>query len=629
MCGIAGMYAFNEEGKKAFNRLDASVQSMLHRGPDFQQVKQFESCVLGHARLSIIDLSQAASQPFSDDSGRFTLVFNGEIFNYKSLRAGLESQGIRFRTNSDSEVLLQLYVQKGIECVHELNGFFAFAVYDRGKNELIIARDRYGIKPLYYTINAERCCFASELRALMHMGIEKKLNRNALFMYFRLGYIPAPHSIFLQVFKLEPGHYIQVTPSSYIKEKYYQIPYNPSSIDKKQDYHETCNTLHELITSAVQDRLVADVPVGAFLSGGIDSSVIVAAATRYHKGLHTFSIGYKDHPYFDETQYANLVAKKHGTIHEVFQISMEDMQESLHQVLNHTDEPFADSSSIPLQVLCRHVKKHVTVALSGDAGDELFAGYNKHAAEFQIMQGGIKSKLVGAFAPLWSILPKSRESFIGNRIRQLYRFASALQLSPAERYINWACMGSEEFALSLLSVHPSEAEQLKKLFEKYTSHFSEPNSINDVLLADMKLVLPGDMLFKVDSMSMMHSLEVRVPFLDYRVVNFVFSLPDDFKIDQYRRKKILIDAFRKDLPDELLNRPKKGFELPLRELLMKEWQVLQELVHEDFIIEQGIFDLQSIRKSISKLFSNNPGDAHFEVWAILVFQQWYKQYFIK
>lgn len=627
MCGIAGMYAFNEEGKKAFNRLNASVHSMLHRGPDFQQVKQFESCALGHARLSIIDLSQAASQPFSDDSGRFTIVFNGEIFNYKSLRAGLEAQGIRFRTNSDTEVLLQLYIQKGIACVHELNGFFAFAVYDREKNELIIVRDRYGIKPLYYTINTERCCFASELRALMHMGIEKKLNRNALFMYFKLGYIPAPHSIFQQVYKLEPGHYIHITPTGYINKKYYQIPYTSSSIDKKLDYLQACNTLHDLISSAVQERLVADVPVGAFLSGGIDSSVIVAAAARYHKGLHTFSIGYKEHPYFDETRYANLVAKKHGTIHEVFQLSMEEMQESLHRVLHHIDEPFADSSAIPLQVLCRQVKKHVTVALSGDAGDELFAGYNKHAAEFQIMHGGIKSKLVGALAPLWSILPKSRESFIGNRIRQLDRYASALQLSPPERYINWASVGSEDFANSLLRIHPSESEQINTLFKNYTSHFSKPHSINDVLLADMKLVLPGDMLFKVDSMSMMHSLEVRVPFLDYRVVDFAFSLPDAFKIDQHRRKKILIDAFQKDLPDELLNRPKKGFELPLRDLLMKEWHVLQELVQDDFIIEQGIFDLQSIKKSISKLFSNNPGDAHFEVWAILVFQQWYKQYF--
>ena len=627
MCGIAGMYAFNEDGKTAFNRLKASVQSMLHRGPDFQQVKQFESCVLGHTRLSIIDLSHAASQPFSDDSGRFTIVFNGEIFNFKSLRAGLETQGIRFRTNSDTEVLLQLYIQKGIDCIDELNGFFAFAVYDREKNELIIVRDRYGIKPLYYTINANQCCFASELRALMNMGIEKNLNRDALFMYFRLGYIPAPYSIFQHVFKLDPGHFIHITSSGYTKEQYYQIPYTITSVDKKQDYQHACNTLHELISSAVQDRLVADVPVGAFLSGGIDSSVIVAAAARYHKGLHTFSIGYKDHPYFDETRFANLVAKKHRTTHEVFQLSMEDMQESLHQVLHHTDEPFADSSAIPLQVLCRHVKKHVTVALSGDAGDELFAGYNKHAAEFQIMQGGMKSKIVGVLAPLWAILPKSRESFIGNRIRQLDRFASALQLSPAERYIKWACLGSEVFAHSLLSIHSSEAEDLKKIFENYTSHFSKPHSINDVLLADMKLVLPGDMLFKVDSISMMHSLEIRVPFLDYRVVNFAFSLPDDFKIDPHRRKKILIDTFRKDLPEELLNRPKKGFELPLRDLLVKEWQVLQELVDEDFITHQGIFDLQRIKKSISKLFSNNPGDAHFEVWAILVFQQWYKQYF--
>ncbi|MCX7743562.1 MAG: asparagine synthase (glutamine-hydrolyzing) [Flavobacteriales bacterium] len=626
MCGIAGMYAFNEEGKKAFNRLDASIHSMLHRGPDFQQVKQFDTCTLGHSRLSVIDLSQEASQPFTDASCRFTIVFNGEIFNFKTLRSGLESQGIRFRTNSDTEVLLQLYIQKGIDCIHELNGFFAFAIYDRKNNELIVVRDRYGIKPLYYIITSDGCFFASELRALIKMGIEKKIDRGALYLYFKLGYIPAPYSIFQNVFKLEPGNYIHITPAGYTKKQYYQIPYAPLRIDEKQDYNQACNTMYELISSAVKDRLVADVPVGAFLSGGIDSSVVVSAAARYHKGLHTFSIGYKDHPYFDETRYANLVAKKHGTIHEVFQLSMREMQESLHQVLHHIDEPFADSSAIPFQVLCRHVKKHVTVALSGDAGDELFGGYNKHAAEFQILQGGIKSKLVGVLTPLWALLPKSRESFLGNRIRQLHRYASALHFTPEERYINWACIGSDEFVNSLLSIQETEKEGFNIFLKNYTSHFSKSHTINDILLADMKLVLPGDMLYKVDSISMMHALEVRVPLLDYRVVNFAFSLPDAFKIDQHRRKKILIDAFRKDLPEELLNRPKKGFELPLRDLLMKEWPELQELVDNDFIIEQGIFDLQRVKTSISKLFSNNPEDAHFEVWAILVFQQWYKQY---
>jgi asparagine synthase (glutamine-hydrolysing) len=626
MCGIAGMYAFTEEGKKSFNRLNASVQSMLHRGPDFQQVKQFDSCALGHARLSIIDLSEAASQPFTDDSGRFTMVFNGEIFNFKTLRAALESKEVRFKTNSDTEVLLQLFIQKGIACLNELNGFFAFAVYDKQTHELFLARDRYGIKPLYYSVNEQVCYFASELRALFTMGVDKKLCKEAMYAYFRLGYIPAPYSILEHVFKLEPGHYLHITSSGCKKEIYYQIPYEPAMIQPNQDYASACNTLHDFISSAVHDRLVADVPVGAFLSGGIDSSVIVAAAARQHKELHTFSIGYKDHPYFDETRYANLVANKHGTIHEVFQLGMQEMRESLHDVLHHLDEPFADSSAIPLQVLCRQVKKHVTVALSGDAGDELFGGYNKHAAELQIMQGGMKSKLVGAMAPLWAALPKSRQSFWGNKIRQLDRYASAINLSPQERYIQWACIGSNEFVKSLLQVNESESSSVNHLLQSFTAHFRNPHTMNDVLLTDMKLVLPGDMLYKVDSMSMMHSLEVRVPLLDYRIVNFAFSLPDSYKIDKKRRKKILIDAFRKDLPEELLNRPKKGFELPLRDLLISEWPVLKELVNEAFIREQGLFRIERINHAVSRLFSSNPGDAHFEIWTILVFQQWYKSF---
>lgn len=626
MCGIAGMYAFSDESNIAFSRLQPAIQSMLHRGPDFQQTKQFDTCALGHARLAIIDLSRAASQPFSDDSERFTIVFNGEIFNFKTLRAALEFKGIQFKTNSDTEVLLQLFIQKGVDCLNELNGFFAFAIYDKQNNELFIARDRYGIKPLYYTINEQFCFFASELRALFTMGIEKKLCKEALYAYFRLGYIPAPYSIIEHVFKLEPGHYLHLTSNGFKKQFYYQIPYESDRIKSNQDYAAACNTLHDLISEAVQDRLVADVPVGAFLSGGIDSSVIVAAAARQHKNLHTFSIGYKEHPYFDETRYANLVAKKHGTIHEVFQLGMQQMQESLHEVLHHIYEPFADSSAIPLQVLCRQVKKHVTVALSGDGGDELFGGYNKHAAELQIMQGGIKSKLVGATTPLWALLPKSRHALLGNRVRQLHRFASALHLSPQDRYISWACLGSDEFACSLLLEDEAEIKKRNDIFEIYTQHIGNSHSINDVLLADMKLVLQGDMLFKVDNMSMMHSLEVRVPFLDYRVVNFAFSLPDTFKIDKRKRKKILIDAFRKDLPDDLLNRPKKGFELPLRDLLISEWPVLKELVNDAFIREQGLFNRDRINHAVSRLFSASPGDAHFEVWSILVFQQWYKTF---
>lgn len=626
MCGIAGMYAFTEEGKNAFGRLNASVQTMLHRGPDFQQTKPFDFCVLGHARLSIIDLSQAAAQPFSDESGRFTIVFNGEIFNYRSLKNQLEQQGVRFRTSSDTEVLLQIFIQKGISCINDLNGFFAFAVYDRDNNELVLARDRYGIKPLYYSISSDYCWFASEMRALIKMGIDKKLCKEAMYAYFRLGYIPAPYSILENVYKLEPGNYIQINPGGFKKESYYQIPYEPDRIQSNQDYAAACNTLHNLISDAVQDRLVADVPVGAFLSGGIDSSVIVAAAARQHQNLHTFSIGYKDHPYFDETRYANLVAKKHGTNHEVFQLGMKDLQEGLHTVLHHADEPFADSSSIPLQILCRQVKKHVTVALSGDAGDELLGGYNKHAAELQIIQGGMLSKMVGALSPLWAALPKSRQSMLGNRVRQLDRYASALNLSPQDRYINWACMGTGQFSKSLLMLHEAEIPEMNKIFAPFTSHFRNPHTISDVLLADMKLVLPGDMLFKVDSMSMMHSLEVRVPLLDYRVVNFAFNLPDSFKMEGSRRKKILVDAFRNELPEELLNRPKKGFELPLRDLLISEWPVLKHLVNEDFIHEQGLFSKETINHSVSRLFSSNPGDAHFEVWSILVFQQWYKSF---
>lgn len=624
MCGIAGIYTPSDTGIEK-TRVENAIRSLVHRGPDLQRFVIQNKCTLAHARLSIIDLSDAASQPFVDYSGRYTIVFNGEIFNFLTIKKQLIKSGCSFRTNSDTEVLLQLFIQKGLKFFDELNGFFAFAIYDAQKHELILARDRFGIKPLYFTNQNGNYLFGSEWRAIHTLSNLSEINRKALCIFFQLGYIPAPYSMTEQIQKLEPGHYLHITSNGAEKVMYYQISPKPHT-SKTLNYQDACKKLYHLVHDAVEMRLISDVPLGAFLSGGIDSSVIVAAATKFTPFLHTFSVGYKNHPYFDETHYANLVSKKLSTNHHVFSLSNDDLKEGMFDFLHHVDEPFADSSAIPVNLLCREVKKQVTVALSGDAGDELFAGYNKHAAEYRVLHGGWKNKAIQLITPFLKHLPASRDSRLGNLFRQISRYTDGLSMPPINRYLRWASVVDHSFPHSVLHSNFYENKPIHDLLQDVTSHFKTPHSIHDVLIADMKLVLPNDMLHKVDSMSMRNSLEVRVPFLDYRIVEFAFQIPDTYKIDSRRRKKILVDAFRHELPEELFNRKKQGFEMPLRSMLIEEWNQLGNILDKDKLNTHGIFDIKTVEKTVKQLFSSRPEDAHFKIWALIVFQKWFDKY---
>jgi asparagine synthase (glutamine-hydrolysing) len=382
--------------------------------------------------------------------------------------------------------------------------------------------------------------------------------------------------------------------------------------------------------TSVGERMISDVPLGAFLSGGIDSSLIVALASRHTSRLNTFSIGYKDNPFFDETRYARLVADKYKTNHTVFSLTTNDFLEHVNDVLNYIDEPFADSSAIPVYILSMHTRKHVTVALSGDGGDEVFAGYNKHGAEWKVRGQSLANTAVKVGLPIWSLLPKSRNSKLTNLFRQLHRFAEGANLSSKERYWRWASINTDSQVNNLL--HPEILSQVSKenLTKEKDQILSTLNSgdYNEVLLTDMNLVLVSDMLVKVDLMSMANSLEVRSPFLDYKVVDFAFSLPSEYKIDGRMKKKIVQEAFRPLLPEELYNRPKHGFEIPLLGWFRHElWGLINDdLLKADFVRMQGIFNPEGINQLKKKLLSNNPEDSHATVWALIVFQHWWKRY---
>ncbi len=626
MCGITGVYAFTKKGETYFKNVASSVKTLKQRGPDKSAVVTKGKACLGHTRLSIIDLTDAASQPFFDITGRYTIIFNGEIYNYKELREYLIKKGLPLKTNSDTEVLLYLYIIEGPDCLKKLNGFFSFAIHDNREDTLFIARDRIGIKPLLFYIDRDKIMFASEMKALIELGIPKNLDKTSISQYLQFNFIPSPNTIFNKVKKINPGHSLFIKNNQVNNEQYYKISYNRSKTSGLS-YNDAQNKFKEILQESIKLRMVADVPLGAFLSGGVDSSVIVAEASKLTDKLNTFSIGYKDEPFFDETNYAELVAKKYKTNHQVFKLTNDELYDNLHKVLDYIDEPFADSSALAVHILSMHTRKHVTVALSGDGADELLSGYNKHKAHYQAIHGGLRSSLIKMGYPLWRAMPKSRNGKASNIIRQLEKYASGLRLDVKERYWKWATLLSEEHANNLLNTQ-TLLNKLKIRKTEILKHMLRTQSISDVLYTDMQLVLVSDMLHKVDSMSMANSLEIRTPFLDHNLVDFSFSLHDSYKINSKMRKRILQDAYRNELPPEIYQRPKHGFEVPLIKWFQTELkdELFNNYLNDDFIQHQGIFNPIEIKKLKERLFSKNQGDIQAHLWALLVFQHWWRKY---
>lgn len=630
MCGITGIYSFNEAGRFHLINLQKSMDILSHRGPD-SQGSYFDNKVgLGHRRLAVIDTSSSANQPMYDKSGRYIIIFNGEIYNYRELRSKLEQKfKISFSTQSDTEVLLYLYIKFGRKCLDQLNGFFAFAVYDKDRKELFIARDRFGIKPLYYFQDDDKFLFASELRSIIGFGIEKNINIQSLWIYLQLNYVPGPYSMLNGVHKLLPGHFIFIRNNRVKIEKYYDLPVAKQPVFTT--YSDQKKKVLELLERAVVDRLVADVPLGIFLSGGIDSSLITALASRNKQHIQSFSIGYSDNQYFDETEYARKVAEYFKTDHHIFNLQIRDLYDNLHDILNHLDEPFADSSAIPVYLLSKLTRRHVTVALSGDGADEVFSGYNKHQAFFRSGQKLFLNQLAKTFLPLWKVMPKSRNNYLTDRFRQIHRYGMGLKLDPKGRYWLWASLMSSNQAAGLLADQPGDQidrDEFTGFKEVITGHISSEFRIKEILHTDTLFVLPNDMLYKVDLMSMAHSLEVRVPFLDASLVEYAFSLPDKSKIMPGRQKIILRDILHELLPGELYKRPKHGFEVPLLGWFRNELKSLikNELLEDEFVREQGIFNVSRVKKLKKKLFGINPGDTHANIWALIVFQWWWKKY---
>jgi asparagine synthase (glutamine-hydrolysing) len=625
MCGIAGVLRW-DGWPVARAELEAMVAALAHRGPEGSGAEIVGSppvsVGLGHTRLRIIDLSDAANQPMVNDGGTVWLVFNGEIYNYPALRNRLTAQGVRFRTTSDTEVLLRLYEAEGERCVHHLDGMFAFAIWDATRQCLLLGRDRVGKKPLCYSARPGQFVFASEVKALLRCsGVPCEVDESSLPALFLYGYVPAPHTVYRDVRKLPPGHLLRIDATGRTTMRpYWDVPLVQGT-PKRMSQADAAARLRELVTEAVQRRLIADVPLGAFLSGGLDSSLIVGVMTRLlRRPVRTFSIGFADDPAFDETRYARQVSAAYQTRHTEFLVQP-SAATLIEQLVYHHDGPFADSSSIPTYLLCQLTKEHVTVALTGDGGDELFAGYLRFVATLgaERVPAWMRRAAAGALGglPEWG--------HHRSRFRQLQKFAAGAALPFADRLTRWISVFYEDLGRLLPGGGALDEHGRPLALAALAPHLAAcrgATPLDQLLYINLKTYLPDDLLVKMDRCSMAHALEARSPFLDRALLEFAFSLPDHLKLRGWRTKAIIRHAFADLLPPAILSRGKQGFGVPLRRWFAGE---LRAFVHDLLFAPdarlRGMVDQAYVRRLCEEHQSGRADHAQ-RLWMLLTVEVW-------
>lgn len=619
MCGISGHYQFTQKSEINEDSLYRSIGKLTKRGPDSQTIKKWPGMGMAHSRLSIIDLETSANQPMTDISGRYSVTFNGEILNFRQLKNELNYD---FQTNSDTEVLLAAYIKWGESFLKRLKGFFSFVIYDSSDHSILAARDQYGIKPFLYSFKGEDFFFASELKALLEFPVAKEVSIPAINSLLQLSYIPFDQTILSEVKKLNPGSFLKIKNGKVSINQYYNLE---PTINSNLDFNEAKSHLSKLLDNSLDNWLISDAPVGAFLSGGTDSSIVVALASQKVSNLKTYSITYPESPFHDESKFSRLVAKKYSTQHSEIPLTTSDLFQQVDSVLEYLDEPFADSSAIPTHALCKQVGKHVRVSLSGDGADEVFGGYEKHRAEFLTQKNIHLLKLLSPLLlPVFNRLPQSRDFPISNYIRKANRFLTGSNMSDIDRYITWCSVNSEDTKKNILNKN-----YYLDCSDFYKEHLNNAfDGIRRTLYQDCKMVLPSDMLTKVDMMSMANSLEVRPVFLDPSIVDFTFSLPDEFKIYRGQKKILLTETFGHLLPKAIYDRPKHGFTVELLPFFRGPfWEKINDYyLNENLIREQGIFNQNAISQLKKDILSNTKKDLQPLIWGLITFQNFWIKY---
>jgi len=632
MCGIVGFIDFKKQSSETI--LNACTDELIHRGPDGRGVTFFNreagQVGLGHRRLSIIDLSDAAGQPMQYEG--LWIVFNGEIYNYKEIKEELLLVGHQFKAHSDTEVILHAWQQWGEAMLPRFIGMFAFVIYDTHKESLFCCRDRAGVKPFYYYWENDLFLFSSELKGMMkHPAFKKEIDLDALSAYMQFGYVPTPYCIFENCYKLKPGHYLKldVKTKFFTTHQYWNVydAYNKPVLEI--GFEEAVTETEKLLTNAFQYRMVSDVPVGVFLSGGYDSSCVTAILQKNNtEKIKTFTIGVPDAG-LNEAPYAKEIAKHLGTDHTEYYCTQKEALEIVPELPFYYDEPFADSSAIPTTLVSRVARKQVTVALSADAGDEIFAGYNRY--DYMMRYGKKMAQLPASIRKLaaatMDLIPADRVPIL----RKKYEFHTRY-----EKVKSFLKNNSEKNILVSLTRHMTD-EEINKLFKKKVKKIetafdsselqAERFTILDYIMAvDYQTYLVDDILQKVDRAGMSVSLEGREPFLDHRIIEWAAQLPSHFKYDKGKKKIILKEIVHKYIPKQIMDRPKMGFGIPLQHWLTQELKpFVDQLFDEQYIETQGIFNNEEIQR-LRNSFYNGRVERVEKIWFILMFQMWYERW---
>jgi len=628
MCGIAGFTQFHQS-QGTIDTLKLMGERIFHRGPDAGNEYLSGHVGLCHRRLAIIDLSDAGIQPMKSIDENIVITFNGEIYNFIELRDELIEQGVEFETETDTEVILALYQSIGIKLLDKINGMFAFAIWDNTKQELFVARDRIGKKPLYYSFFNNDLVFASELKAMLTLpSIPKDVRLDAVHDFFAYQYIPDPKTIFQGIHKLEPGHYLLINEQGLEKQQYWDISFSNQT---EQSESELIKELQQLAGDCTAKRMISDVPLGAFLSGGVDSSGIVALMAEHAdktsgEAITTCSIGF-DEERFNETEFAKQVADQYGTNHHELTVH-DNVADSLKHIVSFFDEPFADPSLVPTYFVSKLAREKVTVAIAGDGGDEVFAGYSKYSVDH------IENHLRNKF-PKWlrkGIFPTLAK--LTNKVnlvafKKANSLLTSLSVEPAMGFYitnsmitdqSWLTLVTDKTKKELGDYHPSI-----QTIDKYNQADGQDH-LSKILYTDMKTYLPGGILVKVDRMSMANSLEVRAPILDYKLMEFAATVPSKFKFNKGEKKYLLKEAFKKYLPDDILYRKKMGFSVPLASWLRNELKDIVEdkLINKPLGLTQ-IFKAEEIKKLWNK-HKQGKVDNSTVLWSMLMYQLWWDEY---
>jgi len=622
MCGITGIVASEPRGVVHANTIHRMCQTLVHRGPDDEGIRVMDGAGIGMRRLSIIDLA-GGHQPIHNEDETIWVVFNGEIYNFPDLRPELEDRGHRFYTNTDTEVIVHLYEEHGANCVRKLRGMFAFAVYDERRRHLLLARDRLGIKPLYYAFKNGRLLFGSEIKAILAAAPElKELDSQGILHYFHFGYIPDPLTAFTDIKKLPPGYVLEFADGKLTTRQYWNLPEFGTHMRRPEE--ECLEEMEQRLAEAVRIRLISDVPLGALLSGGVDSSLVVALMARASsKPVETFTIAFQNEDY-NEAHHARLVAQRFGTKHHELVVEP-NIMETLEGLTRTLEEPFADSSMIPTYHVCQMARQHVTVALSGDGGDELFAGYDRYRINYRRRYFDIIPSTVGSWyrERVYPRLPR------GLRGR---KFSYNITLPQRERYLDIP---------TFLPGLDREFSILSEDFRAFAKHIADPwdtfrnyyesapacDLLSRMQYLDVKTYLAGDILTKVDRMSMATSLEARVPILDHMFVEWATGLPPQWKLRGSKQKYILKKlAERVGVPREVLYRPKQGFALPLNHWFRAELKKeLLEILLEKRTLQRGYLREQAVRQLLDAHLSGRR-DHKGSIWLLLIFELWHRNF---